>query len=132
MEPPASAAVVVQVERAELSRKQFQYLYEQGGRLHLMDPATYEMLEASADVAGPMRGLLKEGETIVLELYEEEPLGMLIPQSVDVEVVGINEGNLGERKAILANGVTISAPRYIEKGNLISVRTADWSYVGKA
>ena len=123
----------VQVERATLEQQKFQYLYEQGDMLHLMDPDTYEMIETPIDVAGKMRGLLSEGQTVELELYEGEPLSMLFPQSIDAEVVEMTEhsGTQGHA-AILANGMTISTPQHVKLGDMITVRTEDWTYSKKA
>ena len=121
----------VQVERATLEQQKFQYLYEQGDMLHMMDPDTYEMIETPVDVAGKMRELLTEGQTVELELYEGEPLSMLVPQSIDAEVVEMTH-NGGTHLAILKNGMTISTPQHIQLGDMIKVRTEDWTFAKKA
>ena len=67
------------IERVRLEQKDFQFLYEQGDMLVFMDLETYEQLELSRDFVGDRALFLQDGMTVQVEMYEEKPLGIALP-----------------------------------------------------
>ena len=70
------------VEKVRLEQKDFNFLYEQGDALIFMDTETYEQLELQKDFVGDRAAFLQDGMTVTVELYEERPIGISLPQQV--------------------------------------------------
>ena len=71
------------VERVTLEQKDFQFLYDQGDMLVFMDTKTYEQIELNKDFVGEERAqFLQDGMKVVLEFYEERPIGIELPDTV--------------------------------------------------
>jgi elongation factor P len=70
------------VERVRLEQKDFQFLYKQGDQLVFMDNDNYEQLELAEDFVGERAAFLQDGMTVTVELYEEKPIGITLPQHV--------------------------------------------------
>jgi len=127
------------VERARLDQKEYQYLYEDGGLLTFMDNETYEQMTLNADVVGEdQMPFLQENMTVIIESYEDDPLGVRLPDSVTLEVVEADAVVKGQtasssyKPVVLENGVKTLAPPHIEAGTRIVVNTADGSYMERA
>jgi len=70
------------VERVRLEQKDFTYLYEQGESLVFMDDESYEQLELQKDFVGDRAAFLQDGMKVTVELYEEKPIGISLPDTV--------------------------------------------------
>src|SRR3546814_11881298 len=75
------------VERIRLDTKDFQYLYAEGDMLVLMDKETYEQINLPSDLIGDATAFLAEGMDVVLELYEDRPISVLLPEQEEATVV---------------------------------------------
>ena len=75
------------LERVSLEQKQMQYLYNDGEGYHFMDTETYEQARLSAELMGDSVGFLKAEMNIQVEFYGENPIGIELPQTVDLKVV---------------------------------------------
>ena len=126
------------VERVRLEQKDFQYLYEQGDDLVFMDNDTFDQMELSKDFVGERSAFLKDGMVVTVELYEEKPIGITLPQHVTLEiseaeaVVKGQTASSSYKPAILENGVKVMVPPFVGAGERIVVDTNDISYVRRA
>jgi elongation factor P len=126
------------VERVRLEQKDFQFLYEQGDDLVFMDTDSYEQIELSKDFVGERAAFLQDGMTVTLELYEEKPIGIQLPQHVTLEVTEAEPVVKGQtatssyKPAVLENGVKVQVPPFVETGERIVVDTGDIAYVRRA
>ena len=127
------------VERVTLEQKNFSYLYEQGDALVFMDDATYEQTELQKDWVGEDRvAYLQDGMKVVIEMHEERPIGLTLPDQVTLEVVETEPTVKGQtasssyKPAIANNGVRIMIPPYMGVGERIIVDTATGEYVRRA
>ena len=75
------------VERATLDEKEMQYLYNDGDGYHFMDTESYDQVHLSAEALGDSVGFLKPEMLIKVEFYGEEPVGIELPQTVDLKVI---------------------------------------------
>jgi elongation factor P len=85
------------VERATLDERQMQYLYHEGEAYHFMDTSSYEQIHISSEALGDSVNYLKPEMTIQVEFYGEEPVGIELPQAVDLKVMEtafVNPGDL--------------------------------------
>ncbi len=117
------------VERVRLEQKNQQYLYSEGDSLILMDLETYEQTYAPASLLDEKLALLQDGMTITAEFYEEEILGLTLPQKVTCTVVETEPVISGQtvansfKPALLDNGLKIMIPPYISEGTEVAINT---------
>ncbi len=126
------------VERVRLEQKDFTYLYAQEDMLVFMDSETYDQLELSQDFVGDRAAFLKDGMTVTVELYEEKPIGISLPDQVTLEIAEADPVVKGQtqsssyKPAVLENGIRILVPPFIGAGEKIIVDTNDITYVSRA
>ncbi|MTI16583.1 elongation factor P [Rhodobacteraceae bacterium RKSG542] len=126
------------VERVRLEQKDFQFLYEEGEMLVFMDTETYEQLELLKDFVGERAAFLQDGMMVTVELHEEKPIGISLPQHVTLEIREADAVVKGQtqsssyKPAILENGVRCLVPPFISSGERIIVDTETVEYVKRA
>jgi len=126
------------VERVTLDVKDFTYLYEQGENLVFMDQETYEQIDLPKDFVGDRAAFLQDGMKVTLEMYEDRPLGMRMPQQVTLTIVEADPVVKGQtaansfKPAKLENGLRVMVPPFIANGERIVVSTEDVTYVRRA
>ena len=126
------------VERVRLDQREFQYLYSNGDMHTFMDAENFEQIELSSELIGDPAIYLQEGMTVTIESYEEEPIGVQLPEHVTLEVTETEPVVKGQtaassyKPAKLANGVRSSVPPFVGTGDRIVVATEDGTYVRRA
>ncbi|CAN0655120.1 elongation factor P [Nitratireductor aquimarinus] len=123
------------VERVRLEQKDFSFLYEQEDALVFMDSETYEQLELQKDFVGDRAAFLQDGMTVTVELYEEKPIGISLPDQVTLTIAEADPVVKGQtaassyKPAVLENGVRVMVPPFIEAGERIVVDTNELTYL---
>ena len=126
------------VERVRLDTKEFQYLYHDGDMLVFMDNDTYEQISLPDDLIGEAAAFLQDGMEVTLELWDEKPISVQLPDQVEATIVEADAVVKGQtasssyKPALLDNGVRVMVPPHIESGTRIVVDVYERSYVGKA
>jgi elongation factor P len=126
------------VERVRLEQKDFQYLYAEGDSLVFMDLETYEQLQLDKDFVGERAAFLQDGMTVTVELYEERPIGIALPDQVTLAVAEADPVVKGQtaassyKPAVLENGVRVLVPPFVEAGERIVVDTNEVTYLRRA
>jgi elongation factor P len=126
------------VERATLDERQMQYLYHEGEDYHFMDTSTYEQIHISSEALGDSVNYLKPEMTIQVEFYGEEPVGIELPQTVDLKVMDTVPGIKGAtasaqvKPATLETGLVVQVPPFVNPGDLIRVSTETGEYLSRA
>ena len=126
------------VERVRLDTKDFQYLYADGDMLVFMDQDTYEQIQLPADLIGDAAAFLEDGMEVTLEMWEEKPISVALPEQVEAVIVEADAVVKGQtasssyKPAVLENGVRVMVPPHIESGTRIVVDVYERTYVGKA
>ena len=127
-----------QVERAVLDEREMQYLYQDGDDFYFMDTANYEQIHISSEALGDSVNYLKGEMTISVEFYGSEPVGIELPQTVDLKVTDTAPGIKGAtasnqiKPATLETGVVVNVPPFINNGDLIRVNTETGEYLSRA
>ncbi len=75
------------VERVRLDTKDFQYLYAEGSDLVFMDKESYEQVHLPKDLIGEPAAFLQDGMDVVMELHEERPISVQLPDTIEATVV---------------------------------------------
>ena len=126
------------VEKVELERKDFSFLYEQGDALVFMDQESYEQLELDKDFVGERAAFLQDGMKVMVELYEDRPIGVDLPDQVTLTVTEADPVVRGQtaassyKPAVLENGIRILVPPFIEAGERVIVDTNEITYLRRA
>ncbi|GAA0776761.1 hypothetical protein GCM10009077_16030 [Roseibium denhamense] len=106
--------------------------------LVFMDTETYEQLELQADFVGDRAAFLQDGMMVTVELHEERPIGITLPQHVTLEISEADAVVKGQtqsssyKPALMENGVRVMVPPFITAGEKIIVDTGTLEYVRRA
>ena len=127
------------VERVTLEQKDFQYLYANDDMLVFMDTKTYDQIDLHKDFVGDERAqYLQDGMTVVLEFYEERPIGIELPDTVVLEIVeadAVVKGHTASssyKPAKASNGMRVMIPPYMGTGERVVVSTETGEYLRRA
>lgn len=126
------------VEKVRLDTKEFQYLYTDGDHLVFMDQENYEQINLNAAMLGDEVAFLQDGMLVTLELYEEKPISVQLPDQIEAEIVEADAVVKGQtasssyKPAVLDNGVRVMVPPHIGAGTRIVVDVYAREYVKKA
>lgn len=126
------------VEKVRLEQKDFNFLYEQGDALVFMDTETYEQLELNKEFVGDRAAFLQDGMTVTVELYEEKPIGISLPDTVVLTITEADPVVKGQtaassyKPAVLENGIRVLVPPFISAGERVVVDTNEITYVRRA
>ena len=126
------------VERAVLDEREMQYLYRDGEAFHFMDTESYEQLHMDAETLGDSVNYLIPDSTIKVEFYGSEPVGIELPQTVDLVVQDTAPGIKGAtasaqvKPATLETGLVVSVPPFVNPGDKIRVSTETGEYLSRA
>src|SRR5207244_2050207 len=74
------------IERATLDEREMQYMYSDGDHYYFMDTSTFEQIQISSEALGDSTNYLIAEALIRVEFYEEEPVGIELPPTVDLVV----------------------------------------------
>ena len=125
------------VERVRLDTKEFQYLYAEGESLVFMDKDNYDQIELPADLLGDAAAFLQDGMEVSLEMWEDRPISVQLPDQVEAMIVEADAVVKGQtasssfKPALLDNGVRVMVPPHIGSGTRIVVDVYERTYVGK-
>lgn len=128
----------VTVERAQFEQKNYQYLYPEGENLVFMDIENFEQILISKTLLDDRLPFLQESMNVQIESYEDEPLNITLPATVDLVIVETEPTIKGAtatstyKPATLENGVRVMVPPYIETGQKIVVKIEDSTFVERA
>jgi elongation factor P len=123
------------LEEADVVEFTAQYLYQQGDSYVFMDNNDYEQYELTAEQVGDGAGLLKEGLDCQLIVFNNNPIGVTLPNHVMLQVEYCEpaaKGNTATNvsKAVkLETGGEIQAPAFINIGDWLRVDTRTGEYV---
>jgi elongation factor P len=126
------------VQNADLEYHNVQYLYNDGSMYHFMDQDTYEQPAIPADVVGEATNYLKENLVVKLTFYQNEPLDIELPITVDLKVVEAEIAVRGDtatgvnKKVTTETGLIVQVPNFIEVDDVIRVDTRSGTYITRA
>ena len=126
------------VERANIDKREMQYLYRDGDGFVFMDNETYEQINVAPKTLGETANYVVEGSSAVLLMYGDEIVSTELTASVELVITETEPGIQGDRvsgatkPATLETGLTIQVPLFLEIGETIKVDTRSGSYISRA
>ncbi len=122
------------VERAILDEHEMEYLYHDGDDYYFMNTENYEQLHLKKDTLGETVEYLTPNLKIKVEFYNESPVGIELPMTVDMEVIETEPGLKGStvsnvsKPAKLETGLVVQVPPFVNTGDKIRVNTSEGTY----
>ena len=126
------------LEAVEIERQAMQFLYADDEQSYFMNPESFEQLGVPNERLGPAGRYLQPELTIPVEFCEGEPVGVVLPDMVEIRVAttappvhGAGSDNVW-KEAQLENELTIMVPPFIAAGEIIRVEVETGKYVDRA
>src|SRR3954467_8171895 len=117
------------LDRATLEEREMQYLYVDGDDFYFMDTSSYEQTHITREALGDSVNYLKAEMMIQVEFYGSEPVGIELPQYVDLKVTqtvpGINRATASAqvKPATLETGLVVQVPPFVNEGDSVRINT---------
>jgi elongation factor P len=125
------------VEKAILDDKKFSFLYEDKNNCHFMNLANFEQIQINKSLLGEKNKLLKENMEVNVQFYDDQPLSVELPSSVQLIIASTDAAIKGQtasssyKPATLENGIKIMVPPFINPDDIIVLNTRTLEYVKK-
>ena len=123
------------VQDIHLDFHNVQYLFRDGDMFTFMDMQTFDQPAVKGSLIGDSAGLLKEGMEVKLTFYDNEPIDIELPTSVDLEVVQADVAVRGDtatnltKKVTTETGLEVQVPNFVNVGDTIRIDTRTNSYL---
>jgi elongation factor P len=125
------------IEKATLDEKTFQFLYSANDEFFFMDSESFEQISINKALVEDSEKFLKENLEVTIEFYQEKPLSVILPRSVEYEILETDSVVKGQtasgsyKPATIQNGVKILVPPFVSQGDKILVDTVTQEYLKK-
>ena len=127
------------VERAQLEQREYQFLYSENNIFTFMNNDSFEQITLDVSVISEEQiPFIQESMIVTIESYEDDPIGVQLPDHIILEVVEADAVVKGQtasssyKPALLENGMKTLVPPHIDSGTRIVVSTVDCSYIERA
>jgi elongation factor P len=123
------------VPLVHLERKTMQYLYNTGDEYIVMDKATFEQLPLPRALLGDAVRFLTENMDVTVVFHEETPIGVELPNAVDLRVIETAPGFRGDtvtggsKPATLETGAVVQVPLFVTSGEVVRIDTRTGAYL---
>lgn len=125
-------------DTADVMDRDMEYLYSDGEMWHFMEPQTFEQYAADSNAVSDTAKWLKEGDKVMITLWNDNPISVTPPNFVELEVVETDPGlkgdtaNGGSKPATLSTGAVVRVPLFINQGEVLRIDTRSGEYVSRA
>ena len=115
------------------------YLYSDGEGSHFLDQESFETHTLSKAMVGSALDFMIEGTIIELLKFNGNPIGLELPQFVDLIVAQTEPGVRGDtssgsvtKPSTLETGMELRVPLFIKQGEKVKVSTEKREFAGRA
>lgn len=125
-------------EKAQIERKDMQYLYKDEELCYFMDLESYEQIPLSSKKFENALKFVKETETVQVLSHNGKVFGVEPPNFVVLEVTQTEPGFKGDtaqgatKLAVLETGAEVKVPLFVNIGDKIRVDTRSSEYMERA
>ena len=122
------------VQDVRLDFHNVSYLYTDGEFYHFMDNITFEQPAIKAELLGETALYLKEGMEVKLTFYNDAPLDVEFPSTVDLKVTEAETAIRGDtatgvtKKVKTETGLEVQCPQFVKVGDIIRINTETGEY----
>lgn len=124
--------------RAVLDRHSVQYLYHEGDTYYFMDQSTFDQIALDSEKLGDAVDYLRDSMDLELLTYQDEPVSIELPNTVELRVVQTDPGVRGDtaaggtKPAKLETGKVVQVPLFLNEDEAVRVDTRTGQYIERA
>jgi elongation factor P len=118
----------------DVNEVDMQALYSDGDYWHFMNTQTYDQFAISFEDLGDTALYLKDDISVSVMLYNERPIGVSLPNFVELKITECEPGVRGDtaqgatKPATLETSAIVNVPLFVEEGEVIKVDTRTGEY----
>jgi elongation factor P len=123
----------------DLETVEASYLYSDSDASYFMDQESFDTIALTPDKLGDALQFLLEGAIIKIDKFNSNPIGVELPQQVELTVSYTEPGARGDtaagnvtKHARLETGLEIRVPFFIKEGEKVRVYTETREFAGRA
>ncbi len=122
-------------QRVRLDHRTVQYLYSDGDQYHFMDTGSFDQIALTREQLGDAVNYLKDGLNLELLSYNDQPIGVELPITVDLKIEHTEPGFRGDtatggtKPATVETGLVVQVPLFVNQGETIRVDTRTGTYL---
>ncbi len=121
--------------KADLEEQEMEYLYADKDSYCFMNTSNYEQIFMTREQMDEVIDLIKENTPCTVLLYNGNPIGVTLPNFINLEVTKAEPWAKGDtatgstKPAILETGYEVQVPPFIEEGQMVKIDTRTKTYV---
>lgn len=124
------------IEQVSVEPVRMEYSYSDEDNLFFMHPETFELIGVPRSLVGNYERFMEAGDHLKVEFFGEEPIDVILPQSVEATVASTGAQMHGaidaaSKAATLSNGVEIQVPQFITNGDRVRIDVATGKYIDR-
>ncbi len=123
------------VEQAEIETRELKYLYNSRGEWWFADPTDpAKRFSVKEETVGPQGKFLKPNTVVTQLLFKDNPMSFEFPIMAELKVTDAPPGikgdtaTGGQKTITVETGATISAPLFVNTGDVIRINTETGEY----
>jgi elongation factor P len=126
------------IEKITVDEEKMEYLYNDGDSYYFMNTENYEQMHLTKDILGDAVDYLIPNLNIKVEFFDGKPVGVELPQTVELTVVETEPGlksataSSVTKPAKTETGLVVQVPPFINEGEKIKVDTSEGAYLSRA
>lgn len=127
-----------EIETADVFNQPATFLYGDQNGYHFMNSESYEEVTLTDELVGSGKYYLQEGMQVQLSMYEENPIGIQLPQTVTLEIVDTEPGmknataTNSPKPAKTDTGLQLTVPQFVNVGDKVIINTETGEYQSRA
>lgn len=118
----------------DVMNREMGFLYKDDSGYTFMDKENYEQITMDEATVGESRFYLIENLEVVILFYNDRPVSVDVPKSVNLRVAQTDPGLKGDtvtggtKPATLETGLVVKVPLHINEGDLLRIDTTTGEY----
>lgn len=126
------------IDTADVFNQAATFLYSDSEGFHFMNSETYEQVAVSNELVGDNKYYIQEGMQVQLSMYEENPIGIQLPQTVILAIKDTEPGLKGAtqsnspKPAKTETGLQLAVPQFVNIGDRVVINTETGEYQSRA
>lgn len=126
------------IDTADVFNQSATFLYADQNGYHFMNSETYEQVAITPEMIGDGRYYVQEGMQVQLSMYEENPIGIQLPQTVTLTITETEPGLKGAtqtnspKPAKTETGLQLNVPQFVNIGDKVIINTETGEYQSRA
>jgi elongation factor P len=126
------------IEKVVVDEILMEFLYADGDDYYFMNPQDFEQTILKSATLGDTVEYLTPNLQIHVSYFDGQPVGIELPQTVDLEVVETEPGlksataSSVTKPAKTETGLVVQVPSFINQGEKIRVDTSEGAYLSRA